>query len=153
MTIRGIKNNIINRILDDKNIYNILNFERYTCDRISDLKNSVIYDYLILKLDQDFISIDVSENDSAFATESRQKDFIVTINFGLVEIYKDKGNKLDELSELLEKIVNELYPYRRRYKNTFILSERYGSSGYNCTILSTKQNNTRQISFVIEKEQ
>ena len=150
MTITEIKKNIINRIMDDRKIINNFNAKGYNYEKISDLKDTVIFDYANLLCGKDFISVEVSEFDRVMATETGQKDFSITIDFGLYQIYQNGENKLDELAESLKKIVYELYPEAKKYKNVAGCNERYVTEGFTeYHHLYSERNTIRQISFMI----
>ena len=117
MTIKEIKQIIINRILDDKKILSYIDKDNRYCDRISDLKYNIIFDYFTLYYGYDFISVEVSEWESKTISVKGQKDFTVMINLGLSNIYEKGENKLDALSENIERVINELFPNMTKYTN------------------------------------
>ena len=112
MTIKKIKKEIINKILNDDIVSNIY-FESSNKTAL----RGIVYDYLTLPYGDDFISLDISEKESGIAINKGDKTFTVLINLGFHDIHKNDENKLDLLSECIENIINDLYPGMKRYQN------------------------------------
>ncbi|WP_024348481.1 hypothetical protein [Lacrimispora indolis] len=123
LTIKGIKNDIIDKLLDSTYIVGLFDLKGYGLKSISEIKDTFIFDYAKIK-SRDFISIDVSKirtPNQTLVSGGTSSAFYVSIMFGLNCVTRNNENRLDNISEVIEGIIQELYPCNRNYKDIFSL--------------------------------
>lgn len=123
LSIKGIKKDIIEKLLDSTYIVGLFDPKVRELKSISDIKDTFIFDYAKIE-SQDFISIDISEiitpNRTLVGGPSSSK-FDVSIIFGLDCVARNDENRLDNISEVIKGIIQELYPCNRNYRDVFSL--------------------------------
>lgn len=145
LSIKGIKKDIIEKLLDSTYIIDLFDLEGRGFKSISELKDAYIFDYAKIE-SQDFISVDVSKikTSSLIVAGDSTSVFNVSIIFGLDRITKNNENRFDNISEVVEGIIQELYPYNRNYRDIFSLQNVPSFTGGHYSIP------VRTITFTIE---
>lgn len=145
LSIKGIKKDIIDKLLDSTYIIGLFDLKGHGFKSISELKDAYIFDYAKIE-SQDFISVDVSKikTPSLIVVGDSTSVFNVSIIFGLDRITKNDENRFDNISEVVEGIIQELYPCNRNYRDIFSLQNVPSFTGGYCSIP------VRTITFTIE---
>lgn len=124
LSIKGIKRDIIDKLLDSTYIVGLFDLQKNGYKSISELKDAYIFDYAQIAPYGDFISVDVSEittpNRTLVAVPSSSK-FDVSIISGLNCVARNNENRLDNISEVIKGIIRELYPCNKNYRDIFNL--------------------------------
>lgn len=147
LSIKGIKKDIIDKLLDSTYIVGLFDLQKNGYKSISELKDAYIFDYARIEPYGDFISIDVSKIKTPNRLEvsgNESSAFDVSIMFGLDRITKDNDNRLDYISETIESIIHELYPRNKNYRDIFSLQNIPLSAGV------YESRTIRTITFTIE---
>lgn len=145
LSIKGIKKEIIDKILDSTYIIGLFDMKYHGFKSISELKDAYIFDYARIEPYGDFISIDLSKIKTRLEVSGNGLSaFDVSIMFGLDRITKDNENRLDSISETIESIIHELYPRNKNYRDIFSLQNIPLSAGV------YESRTIRKITFTIE---
>lgn len=122
LSIKGIKKDIIDKLLDSTYIVGLFDLQKNGHKSISELKDAYIFDYARI-FSGDFISVDVSKikTPNRLVTGSTSPKFDVSIIFGLDCVTRNNENRFDNISEVVDGIIQELYPYNKNYRDIFIL--------------------------------
>jgi len=146
LSIKGIKKDIIDKLLDSTYIVGLFDLQKNGFKSISEIKDAYIFDHARIEL-RDFISIDVSKIKTPNRMEvagNASSTFDVSIMFGLNKITQNNENRLDNISEVIEGIIHELYPCNRNYRDIFRLQNvPMFSGGYDLMLIRT-------VTFTIE---
>lgn len=108
LSIKGIKKDIIDKMLDSPFIVELFYNEHDQMKSISDLKGTYIFDYC-RRAFAGFISVDVLKMPCSYDSECEtRRDFKVVIEY---EVPRNKQSKSDKLSDIIENIIKSLYSY------------------------------------------
>lgn len=154
LSIKDIKKEIIDKLLDNTYIVSLFNLQEHGFKSISELKDAYVFDYARIEPYSDFISVDVSKiktPNRTMVASNASSSFDVSIIFGLDRVTKKNENRLDNISEVIEGIIQELYPCNKNYRDVFswqnvpTVTRGYGpiTSGYESRLVRT-------ITFTIE---
>ena len=147
LSIKGIKKDIIDKLLDSTYIVGLFDLQKNGYKSISELKDAYIFDYARIEPYGDFISVDVSEIKTPNRTMvdgNASSAFDVSIIFGLNCVTENNENRLDNISEIIKGIVHELYPCNRNYRDIFNLQNSPLSAGV------YESRTIRTITFTVE---
>ncbi len=124
LSIKGIKKNIIDKLLDSTYIVDLFYLQEHGFKPLSEIEDAHIFDYARIEPYGDFISIDVSKiktPNQTLVAGNASSAFDISFMFGLDRVTKNNENGLDNISEIIEGIVEELYPLNRNYRDVFSL--------------------------------
>lgn len=114
LNIKNIKKKIVDSLMNNIDILNY--FAKYTETeglKIEQLYNTLIYDYDCSTVGYDYITVEVSELESAIKTNIDDKKYQVVIKMGL-----QNEKKICDMSCVVANIINKLYPYKKNFSNT-----------------------------------
>ncbi len=147
LSIKGIKKEIIDKLLDSTYIVGLFGLQEHGFKSISDIKDAYIFDYARIESYSDFISVDVSE----IKTYNASLKFDVSIIFGLNCVARNNENRLDNISEVIKGIIQELYPFNKKYRDVFSLqSIPTVIRGYESATGGYELRTIRTVTFTIE---
>lgn len=154
LSIKGIKKEIIDKLLDSTYIVGLFGLQEHGFKSISDIKDAYIFDYARIESYSDFISVDVSEIKTSNRLEvagNAPLKFDVSIIFGLNCVARNNENRLDNISEVIKGIIQELYPFNKNYRDVFSLqSIPTVIRGYESPTGGYELRTIRTITFTIE---
>lgn len=156
LSIKGIKAEIIEKLMNNMDILQYLEVEKFIDEgyTISKLYNNLIYDYGVEYVGCNYISVEVAEFDSPVAINIGNKKYTVVIKMGLVN-----ERKVCDLSSIITDIVNKLYPDRKRFSNVAyrVIENNINAETYDypmSTFINTtlNNNNSKQLHRMIKFE-
>lgn len=116
LSIKTIKKELIDRILNTVEVLKYLNTDRVTNngkdDKLSDVYNTIVFDYDSGNNSGDFIAIEVGEHKDFSMGTNNGYSYTVSIKIGLVQ-KKD----LDRLAAVIKDIISDLYLNAKKYRN------------------------------------
>lgn len=145
LSIRNIKKEITNALLDDMRIMNM--FGNKNVKKASDYIGKNIFCHL--NDDVTYLeSTDIYINYDATSFREHYDLLIYLKAHNSLLDSKDGVNKLDELTEYIEEIVKELYPNCKCYENTPIVSnDKYGRKHLRFALEAKRYNKVENYDF------
>lgn len=149
LSIESIKEELIDKFVNNMEILRYLEVERHNDVKLSQARNTFIYDYDNPNITGDFITVDVAENIFSKANIRDSVKYVVSIKIGL-----EHKRNLDNIAAVIKEIILRAYPDIKKYSNVPIYVKKYGYEYLNgCAYSNEREHNelNRMITFEIKE--